>query len=136
MWGPLPDSAYNGGRSCPCAREINLTPAEAKETLEWLRRLAWPGSKQLCTALEVAISALNKQIPCQCAVTSNGQRICYRCGAPLDKYQPHCKECGAAIDWTVTRRLEAQAERAAKRAAKKEAEKQNDTRIKNAAGIL
>lgn len=136
MWGFVADSAYNGGRSCPCAREINLTPAEAKETLEWLRRLAWPGSKQLCTALEVAISALNKQIPCQCAVTSNGQRICYRCGAPLDKYQPHCKECGAAIDWTVTRRLEAQAERAAKRAAKKEAEKQNDTRIKNAAGIL
>lgn len=136
MWGFVADSAYNGGRSCPCAREINLTPAEAKETLEWLRRLAWPGSKQLCTALEVAISALNKQIPCQCAVTGNGQRICFRCGAPLDKYQPHCKECGAAIDWTVTRRLEAQAERAAKRAAKKEAEKQNDTRIKNAAGIL
>lgn len=136
MWGPLPDSAYDGRHSCPCEREIKLTPAEAKETLEWLRRLAWPGSKQLCTALEVAISALNKQIPCQCAVTSNGQRICYRCGAPLDKYQPHCKECGAAIDWTVTRRLEAKAERAAKRAAKKEAEKQNDTRIKNAAGIL
>lgn len=136
MWGFVADSAYNGGRSCPCAREINLTPAEAKETLEWLRRLAWPGSKQLCTALEVAISALNKQIPCQCAVTGNGQRICFRCGAPLDKYQPHCKECGAAIDWTVTRRLEAQAERAAKRAAKKEAEKQNDTRIKNTAGIL
>lgn len=72
----------------------------------------------------------------KCAVTSNGQRICYRCGAPLDKYQPHCKECGAAIDWTVTRRLEAKAERAAKRAAKKEAEKQNDTRIKDTAGIL
>lgn len=136
MWGFVADSAYNGEHHCPCEREIKLTPAEARETLEWLQRMAWPGSKQLCTALEVAISALNKQIPCQCAVASNGQRICYRCGAPLDKYQPHCKECGAAIDWTVTRRLEAKAERAAKRAAKKEAEKQNDTRIKNAAGIL
>ncbi len=134
MWGFVADSAYNGGHSCPCEREIKLTPAEAKETLEWLRRLVWPGSKQLCTALEVAISALNKQIPYQCAVTSNGQRICYRCGAQLDKYQPHCKECGAAIDWTIARKLEAKAKREAKRAAKKaeeakkEAEKQNDTR--------
>lgn len=33
MWGFVADSAYNGGHSCPCEREIKLTPVTPEDEL-------------------------------------------------------------------------------------------------------
>lgn len=81
----------------------NFTPQEAIETI----KSNWPSSHytMLCEALEIAIEALEKQIPKRAELidrTYDEARKCPNCGnitSYLGK-EFYCKKCGQKLEWS------------------------------------
>ena len=81
-----------------------------EEAIDELKRIRHHGTERLIKALEVAISALEKQIPKKptheatryinntCPYCKNVIDNIDRCGNRI--LEPFCKFCGQAIDWS------------------------------------
>lgn len=85
-------------------RLIN-SPEEAIECIEKNRPTS--GYQMLNESLDMAIAALEKQVPIKPEKNKFGHNCCPSCGYCGiykdewgGRYIPHCENCGQAIDWT------------------------------------
>ena len=74
---------------------------DAKEAIERLKNypkdsITGTGKLVLSSEIEVAISALEKQIPKE-PIFDSGNRLCGECSEIIKAYESHCPFCGQAI---------------------------------------
>lgn len=79
-----------------------MTYSEAVEilTLDEQMQRKLPNLKEV---YEVAVKALKKQIPTKCVKDDCERDCCPVCGWIIgygDTIQPHCHNCGQALDWS------------------------------------
>ena len=51
-------------------------------------------------ALEIAVEAMEKQIPQKPKMPLDAYWVCPTCGSKVEHPFEHCMRCGQAIDWT------------------------------------
>lgn len=79
-----------------------MTEQEAKKRIEDhinIHFRAEPRAYYISLALNLAVSALEKQIPKKPKCTAPPFFVCSACGAPVGDWQKFCEHCGQAIDW-------------------------------------
>ena len=88
-----------------------MTNEEARKMLKEIKPIPIDGFKIIADAYDMAIEALEKQIPKKPARTRGkyGHTECACCGwvvesfcGDLEQY-PFCPNCGQAIDWEVSK---------------------------------
>lgn len=62
----------------------------------WLESTTQPINE----AFDMAISALERQIPQKPKMTLDAYWVCPTCGSKVEHPFEHCMRCGQAIDWT------------------------------------
>lgn len=85
-----------------------MTNEEARKTLKEIKPIPNDGFKIIADAYDMAIEALEKQIPKKpndkfnvpYAIIAYG--ICPSCGLDVNSDMKFCSECGQAIDWSVS----------------------------------
>ena len=77
-----------------------MTAKEAIKMLRTIKRTVFLGNQKFEDALDVAIEALEKQMPMK-AKLDDENCICYCpvCDSEVD-WKRFCEECGQAIDWS------------------------------------
>jgi formate dehydrogenase maturation protein FdhE len=60
----------------------------------------WDNYSALAAALEMAVEALEKQIPKKPKMPLDAYWVCPTCGSKVEHPFEHCRRCGQAIDWT------------------------------------
>ena len=80
-----------------------MTPQEAKALFEEdLKGGKCNDNCPECNAREMAISALEKQIPKKVEEYLTSSFCCPACTSVLSRYSQYCSNCGQALDWSDT----------------------------------
>lgn len=66
-----------------------------------VHHLSEPRGVYITEALQMAIEALERQIPKKPNIYNKFERYC-ECGAIVKTYQNYCYDCGQALDWSDT----------------------------------
>ena len=75
-----------------------MTNEEAIKTIEVaIAEVEWNYPVNYAVAFEMAISALEKQIPKKPSETDKAR--CIHCGCVVKRDERFCKNCGQALDW-------------------------------------
>lgn len=87
-----------------------MTPEEAIETIRTAQaEVGWVCPMDYATAFDIAIEALEKQIPKEPEYKEEDRFLenhfawftyCPQCGCEIVAGDMHCIQCGQAIDWT------------------------------------
>jgi tRNA(Ile2) C34 agmatinyltransferase TiaS len=80
-----------------------MTPQEAIKAMKFNKENLYNGiSNQFISAFDVAISALEKQIPKKVHRydVNLSEKFCPNCGLSIENKGGYCAECGQALDWS------------------------------------
>ena len=80
---------------------MGMTIEEARMQIQAIPEKIWDQlSEPDREAMEMAFSALEKQIPKKPKMPLDAYWVCPVCGSKVEHPFEHCMRCGQAIDWT------------------------------------
>lgn len=70
------------------------------EGIENCGRVIEARKKKHIALYNIAIEALEKQLPKQPELINNGISVCKECGAKVFRHYAFCRDCGQRLDWS------------------------------------